>query len=504
MKRTVLVALLLVAVVVTGLRWGTFVAGGSDSYCYLHQAERWASGTLQVPEPLALDAPWPNAPLTFAPAGHLPSPTVPGALVPICPSGLSIAMAPFVAIGGVNAAFLVVPIFGALLIGATFVVASRLSPRIGLASALVVAASPIFLYQLVQPMSDVPAAALWMLSVALVTGSRPRHPALGGIAAAAAILVRPNLAPMAIPLTIFLLFRPERTWRDRISAATTFAVCAALGPAAVALIQSSFYGSPLNSGYGTLDVLFRLERVAPNATRYAAWLTETQTVVWLLALAAPFLLPGAMTMLFMAMFLVNVAGYLPYYVFDDWSFLRFLLPTLPLVMVLAMASVDAIARRIAPWTARPAVALVALILAVTYVSEADARQAFRLHLLEARYERAGSFVNRRLPQNAIVITSSESGSVRFYSGRRTLVWDWLDPMWLDGAIAHLRMRGLEPFLLLEGGEEQAFRQRFAAGSPLGALDWPPAAEVASRVRIYRPDDRAKYFKGVQEPVEYAP
>ena len=77
--RAFLVALVLASVFVAGIRWGTFVAGGSDSYCYVHQAQRWASGRLQVPEPLALDAPWPNAPLTFAPAGHLPSPTVPGA-----------------------------------------------------------------------------------------------------------------------------------------------------------------------------------------------------------------------------------------------------------------------------------------------------------------------------------------------------------------------------------------------------------------------------------------
>src|SRR5688572_7133664 len=109
------IALLLAAVVAVGLRWESFVAGGSDSYCYLYQAERWASGRLQVPEPLALEAPWPNAPLTFAPAGHLPSPTVPGAIVPICPSGLSIVMALFVAVGGIGAAALVVPLFGALL-----------------------------------------------------------------------------------------------------------------------------------------------------------------------------------------------------------------------------------------------------------------------------------------------------------------------------------------------------------------------------------------------------
>src|SRR5687767_10154185 len=209
--RAALPLALLAAVVAVGLRWGSFVAGGSDSYCYVHQAQRWASGRLQVPEPLALRAPWPNAPLTFAPAGHVPSATVPGAIVPICPAGLSIAMAPFVALGGVRAAFLLVPLFGALLVAATFLVASRVSRRLGLPCAVVVASSPIFFYQLVQPMSDVPAAALWMLAIALVTGTRRRDPAFGGFAVSAAVLVRPNLVPLALPLAAFLLFRPERT-----------------------------------------------------------------------------------------------------------------------------------------------------------------------------------------------------------------------------------------------------------------------------------------------------
>ena len=65
---------------VTAVRWGSWVAGGSDSYCYVHQAERWADvfgqlargrlAGLQVPEPLALDAPWPDAARAFAPSGH--------------------------------------------------------------------------------------------------------------------------------------------------------------------------------------------------------------------------------------------------------------------------------------------------------------------------------------------------------------------------------------------------------------------------------------------------
>ena len=83
--RRIAVALLVASVFAVGLVWESFVAGGSDSYCYLHQAQRWASGRLQVPEPLALEAPWPNAPLTFAPVGHVPSATVPGAIAPICP-----------------------------------------------------------------------------------------------------------------------------------------------------------------------------------------------------------------------------------------------------------------------------------------------------------------------------------------------------------------------------------------------------------------------------------
>jgi len=40
------IALLAAIVFAAGLRWGTFAVGGSDSYCYVNQAERWASGRL--------------------------------------------------------------------------------------------------------------------------------------------------------------------------------------------------------------------------------------------------------------------------------------------------------------------------------------------------------------------------------------------------------------------------------------------------------------------------
>ena len=503
------------AVFAAGVHWGTFAAGGSDSYCYVHQAEGWASGHLQVVEPLALEAPWPDAQLTFAPAGHIPSPTVRGAAVPMCPAGLSIAMAPIAYVGAAfrrpEALFAVVPLFGALLVWAVYLLGSRFSRSVGLASALLVACSPAFLFQLMQPMSDVPAAALWVLATVFATSRRPRAPLMAGLATSAAILVRPNLLPLGLVLGLWFVLDSdsgdgatqgvESPHHRGLTPALIFAAASAPGCIAVALIQQMFYGSPFRSGYGSLDGLFAFDHIGANAMRYATWMTESHTPIWLLALGAPFVLrPRRLGTLLLSLVAVNVLCYLPYAVFNDWWYLRFLLPGIAIVVVLTMAVIDAFSRTLGVRAAVIGVATV--ILCALLVREARARNVFDLPRLEARYERAGSYVADHLPPNALVITSWESGSVRFYGHRNTLVWDVLDPAWLDRAIAYTRMRGLEPYLLFERWEEPIFRQRFA-GSAAGTLDWPPAAEIAGQVRIYRPDDRERYLRGELAPTEYA-
>jgi hypothetical protein len=534
-------AALTVAVFAAGIHWVTFAAGGSDSYCYVHQAEGWATGRLQVVEPLALEAPWPAAPLTFAPAGHIPSPTVPGAHVPICPAGLSMVMAPFIwagwagragragGEGGVGGAgwVVVVPLFGALLIWATYLLGSRFSPGVGLGSAAVVACSAAFLFQLMQPMSDVPAAALWVLAAACATSQSRRAPLMAGLATSAAILVRPNLLPMGFVLGAHFLrtsgsdpgdgaTQPLESGHEwGLTPAAIFAAACAPGCIAVALIQQMFYGSPLRSGYGSLDGLFAVEHIGPNALRYFRWMVESHTPIWLLAVAAPFARPRRVSGLLLLLAIVNVLCYLPYVVFNDWWYLRFVLPAIAILIVLTVALVDALmvqTWRTSPWVPNSirgeplphhaVLAAATLLFCVLFVREARARNVFDLHRLEARYERAGSYVASHLPPNALVITSWESGSVRYYGHRTTLVWDALDPAWLDRAIAYARTRGLEPYLLFETWEEPIFRQRFA-GSAIAKLDWPPAAEIASQVRIYRPDDRDRYLRGDATPTEYA-
>ena len=233
-------------------------------------------------------------------------------------------------------------------------------------------------------------------------------------------------------------------------------------------------------GYGGVGEIFAAAHVPTNAARYLTWLVQSQTPLVALALAAPFVLPRGFAWVCLAFCAVTLAVYLPYLVFEDWSYVRFLLPAIPVLIVLMLGTLAAAARRAAGARWEPAVLAAAVaVLIVIGVRTAETRQAFQLGSLESVFARAGGVVGSRLPGNAIVFTSRYSGSVRYYSGRQTIVWDVLDPAWLDRAVSFTRERGLEPFILLDSGEEAAFRQRFAI-SPLAQLDWPPLIEVAPR------------------------
>ena len=123
------------------------------------------------------------------------------------------------------------------------------------------------------------------------------------------------------------------------------------------------------------------------------------------------------------------------------------------------------------------------------------RQVFELQQLEGRYRETAALVHDRLPENAVLITVWQSGGVRFHAGREAVLWDSLDPAWLDRAVDWLRDQGRVPFILLERGEERDFRAALSRRLRLGALDWPPRFDMARQARIYDPADRARYLRG---------
>ena len=91
-----------------------------------------------------------------------------------------------------DAIFLLTPIAGALLVWLTFVAGRTMAgPLAGAMAAVLIAASPPMLYQVVQPMNDVTTAALWMATFAALL---KRRWALAGVCCGLALLVRPNSA----------------------------------------------------------------------------------------------------------------------------------------------------------------------------------------------------------------------------------------------------------------------------------------------------------------------
>jgi hypothetical protein len=279
-----------------------------------------------------------------------------------------------------------------------------------------------------------------------------------------------------------------------------FALTAAIGPAIVAWLFNYWYGSPFLSGYGSSDLLFSWSFVPANLARYPRWFIESQTPAILVGLAAPLLLRragqagGRLPRVALAWLMLALAGlvwacYLSYLVFEDWWYLRFLLPSYPLLIVLASAALLIVLQR-TPAPRSFAAALLALLVAhgIYFCLKKD---VFKLAVGEARYQRVGEFAGRTLPDRSLLFSMQHSGSLRYYSHLPTLRYDLLDPERLDEAVAHFQARGYHVYFVLDDWEKREFRGRFARQSALGVLDWRPwaVAPGSMPVEIYDPRDR---------------
>lgn len=468
-----IVPTLLIWVAFASLWFGTYAAGGADSYGYLSQAHLFARGRLTdtMPRHDAFD--WPDIPATLTPLAYTRN-SVPDVLVPVYPPGLPMLMAPLTLIHA-NAAFVLVPICAVLTIWLTVLIGRALGePVAGVLGALLVATSPTFLLQALQPMSDVPVAALWLSAFLLARrgGTSTLSAILAGVVASLAILVRPNLAPLllfvAAACATVVSPTPATAASARWRRPLLTLLAAFPGVAALAAIQAVRYGSPLGSGYGTFDDLFGLANIAPNLARYPRWMAEAHTPLIWLWLIAP-LTFGALTRgvrayawILYGFAAAVVLAYLPYVYFrpDEWSYTRFLMPALPLMTVFVSLVLLAVARRLVPRAALAAAAAVCIVVAALSLRNASAQAVFDMREAERKYPGVGHYVRDQLPPTAFVMAAQHSGSVRYYSGRPTLRWDLLDAASLDRAIGSLRRAGFEPFVVLDAGEDEEFRGRF--------------------------------------------
>jgi len=473
--------------VAAGILYGSRTAAASDPSGYVSQSALWARGPLTVDQRFASTLPWPKASQSLTPLGYRVA--ADGAMVPTYAPGVPLLMALGRQVGACGP-YLVGPICGALLVLFTFQLGR---PVFGAAAAtiaaILVACSPVVVFMSLVPMADVPAATFWVGALAIAVGGSAPRAFAAGILTAIAILIRPNLVPLAVFPWLMVMVRTPG-WRDRVIRTALFAVASIPGALGVAWVNNTLYGSPLTSGYGDLGPGFSLEYAATNIRRYPAWWLESQGPFAFVFLASFWFWrknrPMRHEFLVLAGFAVTLwLLYLFYLPFEAWWFLRFLVPAVPFVFLLCA---DAVVQAAGQSATVRVVALAAFtVIIAAHVSRfIDTRDILGTGKGERRYLEPALHLASTIPPDAVIVAMQHSGSLRYYTGRLILRWDELDPSWLDRTVAFLRARGIATYLVAESWEEEQIRSRFAGQQTLADLDRGRIATArGGEVRMYQ-------------------
>ena len=473
------------ALFVFGIRYGSRAAGGADAFGYMSAAALWADGLLAID----LDG-----------AQHLPGPTARGSFVPLAYHlGVNNEIGPTVAPGlpllmalaGMFSncgPYLLVPAGGAVLVLATFYLGRQVfDTAAAFAGAALIAFSPVVVFESLVVGPDVPVAAFLTCALAAALSNTARGTLLSGILAGITILIRPNLLPLTVFPWLLILARSP-TMPTGMRRTALFAAGSVPAGVFIAWVNDRLFGSPLSTGYGNLAGAFTFGHVMTNLRQYSGWWLESQGGAAFLFFAALFR-PGRARMrefvIVVAYAVCAVLFYLLYVPFDQWWYLRFLIPALPIVFLLCADAVN--------WaTVRSPLARLVVVGGFLAAAAAHAtgfigsKDILTNRTLEQRrYVDPAMYIDRTLPADAVVLAMQHSGSVRYYTGRLTLRWDVLEPAALDSAVETLRGRGLPAYALLESWEEEDFRRRFAGQRTVAALSSGAIAKSADgEMRLY--------------------
>ncbi len=408
-----------------------FAVGGSDSSGYMNAARLLSEGRVTARirglERLSLG---PEFTLIFIPLGFTPGPR-PGTMAPAYPPGLPLHMAAAGLVGGWSRApFFVSPIAALACLVLIYLLGRELGlpPALALAGSALLGFAPVFVFQAVQPMSDVVATAWALAAVFAAYRSRACSSAVWAAAAGAAfgmgVLVRPTNALVLLPLLLALPAR-GRTWLAFAAGGAPFAAFQlAYGAAA--------FGSPWKTGYRSLlSEGMAFSNFPARARHYAFWtarlLSPLVPLGWI-TLAADrrvTLRDRGVLLTWFTPFFLFYAFYGPY---EAWWYTRFLLPGYPALLLGALlAARDFVAGSVPVRRWRSAAAgllvLVALAVEIRYVTK---ERVHKFYKGERVHPQACAMARRRLPPNAIVLSMQMSGALQYYTDLTYAMWNWMD------------------------------------------------------------------------------
>jgi hypothetical protein len=398
-------------------------AGGSDSSGYLNNARLVRDGHVQIERRAIPGLPPEKLPsYTYIPLGFIPVSV--RDMVPTYPIGLSLLIVGISPFTGWDAAPHVTmwlhALFGVVLMFALAREAG-LSRRLSWLGALVLAASPLYLFMSVQAMTDVPSLTWCAASVLFAWWSRRRDrwALAAGFSVAVAVLVRPSDLLVMIPVGICL----GTAWRRWL----WLALGGAPGAVFLALFNLALYGKALTSGYGDVGAIFSRAYAPLSLANYARWMPVVLTPGIILLLALPWLFrresPRLMFVLltWMAVFTGFYTFY--YHTHESWWYLRFLLPAFPaaiLAMLLGGRLLFSRLPRPASLVAGAVLTLAVLGWDIVWGKELTALDAGKG---EHVYEQAADWARAHFPANAVIVTMQTSGALLYYTDFTLVRWD---------------------------------------------------------------------------------
>lgn len=451
-----LVALLAAYGAVLWARMGA-VPGGSDNSGYFNEARLMAAGRLHTAlrpvEGLPADAApaYLYVPLGFRPAA--------GGMVPTYSPGLPLMLVPAaLLVGWEHAGDVVLLLHSLAAIALTFALGRLCGLRSAwaLAGAVLLAASPLYLFNSLQALSDVPATA-WVAAAvvaALLARRRAGWALASGAFLGVAFLVRPNDVLAAIPVALVLWRSPRRLLPVALAAAPFAAAWMAINHAA--------YGSSLESGYGAIGGEFHGGLVAGTLAYCARWLPLLLSPV---VLMAPFAAAAggedrSVRWALVAWAAAYLGFFAPYrWTHEAWWFLRFLLPAAPALIVAGLGALQRAADSLEAAVRRPvgvyAAACLAAAVAVEALQTGPFREAWGIGRGERKYGRVAAWISPNLPRDAVLLTVQASGALFYYTDFTLVRWDQLGGAWARRVDDAVRRDGRPLYAVLFPFEEKA-------------------------------------------------
>jgi 4-amino-4-deoxy-L-arabinose transferase-like glycosyltransferase len=440
-------------------RNASYAVGGSDSSGYVNAARLLATGRVSTPilppDLLGIPASFDRV---FLPLAFVPGPE-PRTMTPFYPVGFPLHLTGLSAvIGWAQGPFLASPLLALGSILLFFLLARELGlPRgYAFAGAALFALCGVFLFQALQPISDV-AATFWALA-AVLASLRARRQASWSLAAGAAlgmaVLVRPtNL--LLLPALLFAL--PLRRKSLALFAAGGIPMAIAFG-----LYNRAAYGHPLRTGWIAVNLLegfawgYFPARFFDYALTLFSLLTPLVPLAWL---SVPTLrrIGWRDRATLLSWFGAYLTFYCFYAVYGPWWYTRFLLPGIPaLILAFLLVLREAETR----WRLRPAIVGVLLAAVIGWAwLRTDQLGVLRVDESQAVIPRSCVWAASQLPEKAAVVSMEMSGAIRYYTGRLPARWDWLTPENFPQVRALVESAGYRWYALLIRHEVKLARPR---------------------------------------------